>query len=130
MYHSFYVIYTYLWSIFASIPQFGLPEEFRLIPALCRLMAPLPRPRDREISSRGRHQCFIFFSSIIEVGCEIYSSVISTSRRVLGAVSAAANRAFSSLLITEFIFLLLLRHFDKPVGVFVRQTGLYASPFS
>jgi hypothetical protein len=54
-----------LWSMFASFHPF--------VPALCRQMAPLPRPCDREteISSRDGHLCFIIFSSVLDDGHEI-----------------------------------------------------------
>jgi hypothetical protein len=73
-----FISHIYLWYIFASIHPFGLPEEFCLIPALCRYMVPLPRPHDREISSHGGHLCSIIYSSVLEAGHEIRSSRIST----------------------------------------------------
>jgi hypothetical protein len=57
-------------------------------------MAPLSRPRDREISSRGCHQCFILSSSVVEVGQE-KSSDSSTSNGFWEPRETAANRGFS-----------------------------------
>jgi hypothetical protein len=77
-----------------------------------------------EISSRRRHLCFIFFSSVIEVGREIYSSINSTSRLVLGAGRAAANGLFF------FIILLLLRHFMSSIltcGPFLHLILIWAT---
>jgi hypothetical protein len=55
-----YVIYSYLWSIWAT------GREIWVVPALCRQVAPLSHPRDRDISSRRGHLCFIIFSSVLE----------------------------------------------------------------
>jgi hypothetical protein len=52
----------------------------------------IAHPHDCEISSRGRHHCSILFS--LKPVMKFNSSDISTSRQVLGAERAGANRAF------------------------------------
>jgi hypothetical protein len=51
-------------------PIWATGREIRVVPALCHQMAPLSHQRDREISSRGGHLCFIIFSSVLEDGHE------------------------------------------------------------
>jgi hypothetical protein len=44
----YFISYTYLWYIFATIPQFGLPRKRILLNTSS--MPSLPHPRDRETS--------------------------------------------------------------------------------
>jgi hypothetical protein len=67
IYTKFYVIYTSVVHFCINSPIWDTGREIRVVPALCRQIAPLSCPRDRAISSRSGHLCFIIFSSVLEV---------------------------------------------------------------